>query len=116
MAAVLKTARAGNRPRGFESHTLRFCPHLGHLTCSFNCFGGYSAGPNESSSVPPWPSIWGRIGGKIEIAGEPRSHAALLLAGGATPTGFVSATSDPLLSAARLDWRSYEVIGLPASL
>src|SRR5215468_10706233 len=77
MAAVLKTARALTRPRGFESHTLRNCDVSGHRghpepTSGFGVFALAGVGGCGS----------GRAAGGLVVAGGAGGELAEQFAGG----------------------------------
>src|SRR6266511_2289066 len=56
MAAVLKTARARERPRGFESHALRSSPEIQALTCAYGDHLASTLIHSRSRSVPLRPA------------------------------------------------------------
>ncbi len=79
MAAVLKTAMAGDSHRGFESHALRSICTTATLTCLYLGSSRLRPGPVRSHCVPRSTSIWGRIRGKI-VKDARVGHAGLILA------------------------------------
>src|SRR6266508_3059738 len=56
MAAVLTTARARERPRGFESHALRTSPEIQALTCAYGDHLASTLIHSRSRSVPLRPA------------------------------------------------------------
>src|SRR5690348_15977966 len=72
MAAVLKTARAGDSPRGFESLTLRSCLESRHVRHLSRVLGDRRPGPSARASlfVAPVGAGWVDVVGGQDFPGS----------------------------------------------